>query len=420
MSKNDVIRRYVSRGASTTEELYSMYEQFLRDAKCSWARNTYKRKCREILNKHLMQQAKVINREVAEDGTITTRGYSHQRLSTAEDMAKHCDISLDEYFPATITTNEWGNDDNPCWQFKILWKPIFNPKTINPKDAGEIFKNIIEKHETPKFSRSPQGDEITVEIQIPDLHFGQQSWGDETGGGHYDIRTSQREYLKAVEFFCSRYADMSVQKFILPTGNDFFNVNNAMNTTVNNTLQDEDTRIKKTFMIAMDTLIDAVYMLSTIAPVEVVQIPGNHDSEQVFFLMAGLSKYFRNSKDVFIDMSPSDRKYIKVGDTLLGLAHGKVKGKAIQMRDLPLIMADEAPVLWSHTKYREFHIGHLHKQKTLSWGMSDEFRGVVVRVCPTLAQIDYWHSSSGYRGTRCALAFEYEKGLRSIQYYYAD
>jgi hypothetical protein len=85
-------------------------------------------------------------------------------------------------------------------------------------------------------------------------------------------------------------------------------------------------------------------------------------------------------------------------------------------------MADEAPQLWATTKYREFHIGHIHHEKQISSGLVDEFRGVMVRAVPSLSQIDYWHHSSGYRSTRSAHCYEYddERGLINLAIYHAD
>ena len=84
-------------------------------------------------------------------------------------------------------------------------------------------------------------------------------------------------------------------------------------------------------------------------------------------------------------------------------------------------MADEVPDLWAKAKYREFHIGHLHHEKTVS-AVSNDKRGVQVRIIPSLSMIDYWHHASGFRSMRRSQCFEYdlEKGLTAIGYYTAD
>ena len=145
-------------------------------------------------------------------------------------------------------------------------------------------------------------------------------------------------------------------------------------------------------------------------------IPGNHDSDISFYLDIAIKMAFKDNKNVYVDITPSDRKYIKIGNTLLGLTHGRTRGKLIALENLPNIMADEAKELWGQCKYREIHIGHLHHKKTINQTLEDEFRGTIIRVLSSLSQIDYWHHSSGYRGTRQAEAFEYneKKGLCAI------
>ena len=136
--------------------------------------------------------------------------------------------------------------------------------------------------------------------------------------------------------------------------------------------------------------------------------------------MYALDFFYKKDKGVLTDLSPNDRKYRLVYDNLIGFAHGKTRGARLKMQDLPLIMADEAPELWAKSNTREYHIGHLHKEAKMSVGLTDEFRGVIVRICPSLAQMDYYTSSSGWRSTRTAQSFEYTReGLHGIGYYRA-
>lgn len=372
----------------------------------------------------------VTQRTEKEDGSIEMVLLSAKKLRTKEEMAEFCNIDLNEFYAEKITSNTYGSESAPCWQFKVWWRLRYKKDELSPKRAIELFENMVERIKVPQFLKKiGTGDsDFFTEVQIPDLHMGQLSWGSELGAGeegNYDIKIAREEYIKAVSYYCNLYADNPPLEFIFPIGNDLFNVSSGDNRTMNGTLQDEDDRAEKTFEYAFETCVEAVRMLAQIAPVRMVHIPGNHDGERISYLMVGLKYYFKRHPQVILEeelLNPSGRKYIQLGNTLLGLSHGKLRGKVIKMDQYPIIMADEVPDLWARTKYREFHIGHIHHSKIINSSLVDEFRGVVVRAVGALAKLDKWHYDSGYRATRQAQAFDYhiERGLTSINLYNAD
>lgn len=367
------------------------------------------------------------SKRIFEDKSIESIIYSPDSSRTVKQLAEYSEIDLNEYKAVEIITNRWNmTEDYVCWQFKVKWRPIYKKDDISPYKAVELFKELMKDVKVPNLGTiyCPKNGH-TLEINIPDLHLGQLSWGAETGNpdkGNYDIHIARDEYLKAINYYYDVYKGKDIKKILLPLGNDFFNVASALNETMNGTAQDEDDRGKKTFTYGLNILIESVLMLNQIAPVELIQIPGNHDGEKIFYLMTALYYAFQSNPSIEVDLNPADRKYRKIGNTLLGLGHGKTKGKSISLSNLGLIMADEAPQLWATTKYREFHIGHIHHEKQISSGLVDEFRGVMVRAVPSLSQIDYWHHSSGYRSTRSAHCYEYddERGLINLAIYHAD
>jgi len=54
-------------------------------------------------------------------------------------------------------------------------------------------------------------------------------------------------------------------------------------------------------------------------------------------------------------------------------------------------MPIEEPTLWAQSKFREWHIGHLHHQKEIA----AEENGVVVRTLRSLSPTDAWHYEKG-------------------------
>ena len=414
-------------------ELYRYHKEGIRVSGSSAAFSTYSRRCRAVFaewNKDRIgtmfseqeDLLGVVSRSEESDGQIESTLVTKEVIKNPEEMAKFCNINMEDYQKPKFITNRWGSSDNPLWQTKVTWIPKYTDKEIKPREAKEIFEKLISNIKPLKRKNiQTKEDGRYVEINIPDIHFGQLSWGDEIGDpkANYDISIAKNEFLKAIDYYANHYRNKDVKKFIFPLGSDLFNVNSEANTTLNGTLQDEDCRPKKTFMVVLESMLIALDMLSDIAPIDVIFIPGNHDSDRAFYLASALKMAYKNDPNINIDDSPQDRKYVKIGNTLLGLTHGKTKGKAISLENLPNIMADEAKELWGQCKYREMHIGHLHHKKTINQTLEDEFRGTIVRVLSSLAQIDYWHHSSGYRGTRQAEAFEYDekKGMCSIIVY---
>ena len=148
-------------------------------------------------------------------------------------------------------------------------------------------------------------------------------------------------------------------------------------------------------------------------------IPGNHDFERNFYLGDSLEGWFYYNPNVFIDNGPSPRKYFRYNNVLIGLTHGDQE----PINNLPLIMAQERPSDWGATKFREFHLGHLHHSKNAIYKPLYEHQGVMIRHMSSLTMNDAWHHRSGYVGSRKAAEaylWDNKNGLKSIYYYTAE
>lgn len=280
------------------------------------------------------------------------------------------------------------------------------------KNVWEDFKKEAAKH-TPKYSSIsyPKGRKGLMEVCIPDLHLGKLSWGDETGED-YDLEEAKARYFKALMYLLGVSKD--VEKFVFVVGNDFFNSDTMGYTTTpsgrngyKGTPQQDDSRWQKTFLEGRKLLVRCIDELRSIAPVDVIMVPGNHDHQKVFYLGDTLESWYRNCKEVHINNLPKTRKYYQYGKVLIGYTHGEKEKHA----DLPLIMATENPHSWAGTKIREWHLGHLHKT------MVNEMQGVVLRTIPSLCGTDAYHYENGYVGSAKSAhgyLWDAEKGLTSI------
>jgi len=244
-----------------------------------------------------------------------------------------------------------------------------------------------------------------LEIPIMDVHLGKLAWDKETGQD-YDMKIAEYIYKSTIRNFISRIDRNQIEKIIFPIGQDFFNVDNDKSSTNKGTLQNIDSRWQKMFDKGFLLVFWAIEQLKQIAPVEVCYIPGNHDLTTSYYLIYCLGREYRESKCVNVDISPKVRKYYEYGKCMIGYSHGEEPKK-----NLYELMQAEAPEIWGRTKYREFHLGHLHSRHL------EEHLGFAIRRIASITRSDAWHTLQGYIGAiqqAQAFIWDKEKGLEQI------
>jgi hypothetical protein len=196
---------------------------------------------------------------------------------------------------------------------------------------------------------------------------------------------------------------------LLPIGNDMINVDGKTNMTTSGTPQSCDSRFGKMFRTAKELLVNTINNLSSVAPVDVVVIPGNHDEVTMFSLGEVLDAWFHNDANVAVHNEPKLRKYYQYGANMIMFTHGDKE----KHTDLGMIAANEQAQMWANTKYREVHLGHFHKSKVLNFLGVDEHAGFKIRILPSLSGTDAWHHGKGYISMKAAKGFIWhrEKGL---------
>lgn len=301
---------------------------------------------------------------------------------------------------------------------KLLIEPMFSVKVFLSRKTSQIQDTLVledliadAKKYSPKSTRTytPTGKKgFLLEIAMPDLHFGKLTWREETGSD-YDIHITEELVHRTFDQLLSYSTGAPIEKVLFPIGNDFFNVDTKDNTTAHGTPQQEDTRWQKTFKAGRILIVELVEKLCSIAPVDVLVIPGNHDETRSFFLGDALECWYHNNKYINVNNSAMKRKYYSFGNGLVGLTHGYYE----RYEKLPSLMALEQPQLWAASKHREWHIGDKHHKKDLVY-KTDEFDGVVIRQLRSLTPPDSWHFDKGFVGAERAvesLLWHPEKGV---------
>jgi hypothetical protein len=248
---------------------------------------------------------------------------------------------------------------------------------------------------------------LMLEVPIVDLHLSKLAWEPETGE-NYDSKIAERRFMDVISDIVDRAQNYAFEQIVFPVGNDFFNFNDIYGNTTQGTQQDNDSRWQKMYMKGNELLIAAIDALSQIAPVQVFQIPGNHDTQVSWYAVFNLASWYRHNENVRVDTRPNARKYVEFGKCLIGFTHGDKEGKRIFGN-----MQIEAPEAWGRTLFREWHLGHLHSEQV------KEEHGVKVRNLSSVTATDSWHYTSGYVGaiaTSQSFVWDKERGLREIWY----
>lgn len=348
--------------------------------------------------------------EVKESGDECSLTYYGSKIETVEDLIKSAKIDLSIWEVVEKTVNNWevagkrrmGQNADKLWQPDRLWKTGLRQikvklRRLAPKPIQDAIAGLLKSVKTLAPRSKPKiadGDTHMVELGIYDHHWGKYAWGKVTGT-NWDLDIADREFRQAIDEMIARSASFNVEQFVLPVGNDWFHVNDWLSQTANGTrVESVDDRFEKVFRAGCSAMQYAVERCIQIAPLKVVFVPGNHDRHSSWFMIEWLGAIFRDEPLVEIDSSPRSRKYLSYGAALLGYAHGEL----VPHRELPAMMANEAPQQWAASKFRSWRLGHLHTRRETRYVAGDTINGVEVRIFPSMCGTDQWHYDHGFIG----------------------
>lgn len=245
-------------------------------------------------------------------------------------------------------------------------------------------------------------------VVITDPHFGKLAWAGSTGDTNWSLEIAERTVDASVDFLVRRLPP--VERIVVALLGDIFHYDTLAGTTTGGTTMDRDSRVAKMLTVGARSVARAIRVAAQRAPVDVIAVPGNHDSVLTLALQRILVAEFRDDGRVRVEDTFTRRKPYVWGRTLLQFDHGdKAKKK------LAHLLPQEHPELWGRSVYREIHTGHLHSDAELTGTLTEQ--GVVVRTHPALCPSDQWHFDEGYTGSpRAAQAFVYRKegGLEAM------
>ena len=383
---------------------------------CNLSQNNAKKYIAGI-RKHLQRKQRLANPDqinalnetiIKGDGSQTTKRMVILSESNANDPIRIMQLmGFDplkwELVSCRTKRNDWDVtmkvNEQPHRETNHQYKIELSVKPIQAVLTSEYVKQVFDELEPPKLpAYKYKPGNLMLELPIIDLHLGKLAWAEETGDD-YDLKIAEQLYRDTVLDLLGKVKQINLPIEIIsyPVGQDFFHVDNSNSMTTAGTQVDTDTRWQKIYSKGVELLIWTIELLREIAPVEVRYVPGNHDQTLSYCATYTLSAYYRNTKGVLVDVTPTQRKYLRYGVNLIGYSHGK-EGKRIEH-----LMQQERPKDWGETVYREWHLGDLHHEE------AKEIGGLKIRRLASVTATDAWHAEKGYQSIRMAQAFIWDR-----------
>jgi len=284
----------------------------------------------------------------------------------------------------------WIKNNNSSLFFK---NPNFENNLDNKanflKQITDSIKSYAPKYPTLKRDNK-EADKLLI-IDIADLHINKYAEAFLTGN-EYNSSIAVERALNGTKGILNKASGFNIDKILFVVGNDVLNIDNSTRTTTKGTPQDTDLNWFRAFQIAKECYVKCIEMCISVADVDIIHCPSNHDYISGCFLAETLQAWFRNSSNITFNTSPKYRKYYQYHNNMIELEHGD-KGKMLQ---LPLVMAQEEPKMWAETKFRYGYLHHVHHQDKTQFKSGKDYIGVNVTYLRSPSSADLWHCESQY------------------------
>ena len=252
----------------------------------------------------------------------------------------------------------------------------------------------------PKIKRNKIKDGHMLVIDPADIHIGKLSMMEETGE-EYNIELAKQRCIDGVNGIIEKAQGFPIDKITFVIGNDVLHIDSPHRKTTAGTPQDTDGMWWQAFKEAKDMYIRIIENLLTIADVEVVYCPSNHDYQSGFMLADTLSSWFHKSKNISFHTDIAHRKYLLYGNTLIGFDHGD----GAKEKDAESLMAHEARDMWAKAKYSYFYKHHIHHKRVVKWRSGEDFIGLTVEYLRSPSASDGWHKKNGFLAPKAVEGF---------------
>lgn len=349
-----------------------------------------------------------------QDRAISYRG---ARIKTIEDLLTFSQTDTSVWEVERHVINKWEVGARDPAGGGILTEPLFQLKLwlrrrVVEQNLESLMQGLLAQFKqaapfVPAVHYESTRRSGLLEVSLMDMHLGK--YCSEAGTGRaFNADICEQMFNRAVPDLLAKTNGLNPEKILFVVGNDMLNTDHLGRETTSGTSQSCDISYQEAFVRGRKLLVNAILTLREKAPVQVMVVPGNHDTQVCYYLGDSLAGWLHRTEGVTVDNSPRPRKYLRFHRNLIGFTHGHNE----KHHDLPLLLATEDPEGWAQSRHREFHLGHYHARKHKMFVPSFDRAGVLVRILPSLCPPDAWHASMGYHARLAAeaLYFDNEEG----------
>jgi predicted phosphodiesterase len=256
---------------------------------------------------------------------------------------------------------------------------VLNPLMAHIAENAPTFK-------APMLNIKAAKEKFAVVLPAFDLHYGKAGWRAETGESY--SRKEARELLlhhsnEHAKFFSSFGRP---DRIIVPSASDYLHIDSQHGSTTAGTPQDTDGSYAQILIEGCELAVEHAEMLAQIAPVEWIAARGNHDEDSALSVMLYVQAWFRNNKNVHVDVSPDMQRCTQYGNSALAFFHGH----GIRVPNLAAVMEQKFRSIWRKTDKHYVFSGHLHHE------VVREINGIKHYQVSSLSGHDRYHAKYGY------------------------
>ena len=262
---------------------------------------------------------------------------------------------------------------------------------IVAKALDGVIDRIDSKYEAKELPLNViSNSDLMTMYPYTDLHVGLLALK-EVSGYDFDLKIAEQWVLASMEHLVQ--VSPNSETCLIAEMGDFLHAENDDNRTKSGHSLDVDTRHSKIIEVAFNLMISLIEKaLTKHKYVKFLSISGNHSENSSHYLKAVVKAYFRNEPRVQVIEDSRLHQYYQFGKVLLGYHHGHSTKSSTKL--VECMLEDNLPFI-SETKYRYWHIGHLHSNNKF---LAKEDAFCSIEIHKNLPPRDAWAAGAGFRG----------------------
>ena len=387
-------------GESWRELIEDFYKQFNQLLSVDAIRKRVKRVCNRQNNSNntIQQTGCSISRDYEahnKDGSIdATKTVLDNVFALGGDKSKilnYLGYSDKEWELVSWRISQWDGGAGGAPRYSLQYR--LEPKALSYENYLETAKKVFKREIQPITIKSVKDitglkNQKLMEIPPIELHLGKISDTIQTGE-EYTLEIAKKRFYDICESIIRKQSIEKCGKCLVVVGSDFFNSESDSCTSVHKIPQQNSHGYIKLFDEGLQMYLSFIFTLKKyFNTVDIMLCAGNHARATETYLYFALQQRFVDDKTVnFIENYRQTQCY-SFGDCAIFYNHGDAKLAQI-IKSIPAEFGPE----WGSHKFRELHLGHLHKEVTV-----DDEGGMITRRIGSPCSTDAWHAENRYVG----------------------